>query len=160
MVRVRKGKRRVPPRVQKAIPLKDWLRMVEVLIARHSTPPRKRGPNKGHGETDSLRWVAQLARLCQLYIQRRNRGHRYDGNMALARLLGLVLCAWYAQVHRAKGFDPNRPLARRAVFTQLAEFRARLLGAVTDERLMGVVWGRRQAWNYPFGRGAKGGTFV
>jgi hypothetical protein len=24
----------------------------------------------------------------------------------------------------------------------------------------GLVWGRRQAWNFPFGRGAKGGKFV
>jgi hypothetical protein len=35
-----------------------------------------------------------------------------------------------------------------------------LAALLADGRVMGAVWGRRRAWNFPFGRGAKGGKFV
>ena len=138
----------------------DWLRLIQFLIGKHSTPVRTRGKYKGHASTDSVMWVAELAKVCEFYIRQRNRGKAYDGNMALASLMGLVLSAWYAQVHRAKGMDPNRPLTRRTVFVRLARFRSKLMVATTDERIMGAVWGRQQQWNFPYGRGAKGGKFV
>ena len=81
-------------------------------------------------------------------------------NMALASLMGIILSAWYAQVHRAKGFDPNRLLLRRSVFRRLTKFREQLISATTDDRIMGKVWGKGQQWNFPFGKGAKGGKFV
>lgn len=137
----------------------EWLEIVELLIQNNSTAPRKSGKYKGHASTDSVAWVSDLARLCCLYIRRRSKGKAYDENMAIASLMGLILSAWYAQVHRAKGFDPNRPLARRAIWKRLTRWRAELLTAVTDERIMGRVW-RGQQWNYPFGKGARGGKFV
>lgn len=137
----------------------EWLRVVQSLIGKHSTEPRTRGKRKGHASTDALVWVAELALLCRAHIARRNKGHTYDENMAMASMLGLILCAWYAQVHRAKGMDPNRPLSRRKVFARLVKWRAQLLSATTDERVMGAVWGRQQ-WNFPFGKGARGGKFV
>lgn len=140
--------------------IQDWLILIEHLIEENSTPARTRGKYKGHSETNTLAWVRELASVCQSQIIHRNRGKDYDGNMALARVLGLVLCAWYAQIHRAKGMDPNRPLDRRIVFKQLAEFRAELAVATTDDRIMGEVWGHKQNWNFPLGRGARGGTFV
>lgn len=136
----------------------DMLRLVESLIQKNSTPPRTRGKYKGHGSTNSAAWVMALALQLQREIAKRNKGKAYDENLALARTLGLVLCAWYAQVHRAKAFDPNRPLDRRKVFKTLAEFRAALAVWTTDERIMAEVW-QGQLWNLPLGRGAWGGTF-
>ncbi len=138
----------------------EWLQLVQYLIAKHSTKPRTRGKYKGHSSTDSIAWVAELSCICAYYIRLRNRGLAYDENMALASLMGIILCAWYAQVQRAKGMDLNRPLSRRIVFHRLAKFRERLASATTDERIMGAVWGRQQQWNFPFGKGAKGGKFV
>lgn len=142
------------------INIATWIGIVQDLIGKHSTKVRTRGPYKGHASTNSVAWVAELARICEEYIRQRNRGKPYDENMALAAMMGLILSAWYAQVHRAKGMDPNRPLSRRKIFSRLARWRAALAVATTDDRIMGAVWGRGQAWNFPFGRGAKGGKFV
>ncbi len=142
------------------ISIVTWLGIVQDLIGKHSTPVQTRGPYKGHASTDSVAWVAELAGLCAAHIRRCNRGKPYDENMALAAMMGLILSAWYAQVHRAKGMDPNRPLSRRRIFPRLASWRAALAVATTDDRIMGAIWGRGQAWNFPFGRGAKGGKFV
>ena len=138
-----------------------WLRTVERLIGENSGPAATSGPNKGHSETNTEAWLCALARLVTEDIERRNRGRRYDGNMAAASQLGLILVAWYAHVHRAKTFDPNRPLeGRRAAAAQRVRYLAELQAIISDEALTGEVWGRRQAWNFPFGRGAKGGRFV
>lgn len=121
----------------------DYLRTIEYFISRTTTPPATRGKNKGHGETNIFSWLGALSRLCYDQIQMHNRGRSYDGNMALAATLGLVLCAWYAQVTRAKGFDPNRAMSRRQVFKRLAKFTSDLMVAVSDERIMGAVWGKQ-----------------
>lgn len=138
----------------------DWLRLVEQLIKAHSTAPRTRGKYKGHSSTNTLAWVWDLARICQKYTLVRNKGKAYDENMAMASLLGAILVTWYCNVHRAKGMDPNRPLSRKQVFTRLANYRGRLMFAMCDDRLMGAVWGKSQQWNFPFGKGARGGKFV
>ena len=137
----------------------DWLRGVELLIAECTTPARTHGRYKGHGSTD-MYWVWKLFKTCHAYIKYHSRGRMYDGNMAVAALMGRVLVLWFCNIQRAKGFDPNRPLTRRAVFTKLTKYRGELVAAMSDDRLMGAVWGKGQAWNFPFGRGAKGGKFV
>jgi len=153
-------KKKVKVKKKPPISNKVWLQLVEHLIGKASTKPRTRGKYKGHSSTDSLAWVWSLACFCQKYIVSRNKGRAYDENMALASLLGRVLVLWYCNVHRAKGFDPNRPLSRKQVFTYLARYRGALMAAMCDERLMGSVWGKKQQWNFPFGKGAKGGKFV
>ena len=110
--------------------------------------------------TDAVGWIQDLTYFCQKYIAQRNRGRTYDGNMALAAFVGRLLVLWFCNVQRAKGFDPNRPLTRRTVFTRLAKYRGALVAGMADDRLMGAVWGKGQAWNFPFGRGEKGGKFV
>ena len=137
-----------------------WLVEVQHLIGKHSSAPIY-GPNKQHAKTDSVAWVSDLARLVATDAARRNRGRYYDENMALAAQLGLILVAWYAHVHRAKSYDPNRPLkARQAAAAQRTRFLAELAVVIADDSVMGEVWGRQQKWNFPFGRGAKGGKFV
>ena len=137
-----------------------WLVQVQRLIGKHSTEA-KYGPNNAHAMTDSVAWVTDLAQLVAAYVKADNRGRYYDENMALASTLGLILVAWYAHVHRAKSMDPNRPLKlRREAAMQRANFVAELNYAIADDSLTGEVWGRRQKWNFPFGRGAKDGRFV
>lgn len=138
-----------------------WLRLVEMLISKHSTAPRTRGKYKGHASTDERLWINELAFMVSNYIKARSRGRTYDNNMAVASLLGAILVSWYANVQRAKSMDPNRPLRlRRGAYAQLEKYRLRLTQAIHSDKLMGAVWGKRQAWNFSFGRGAKGGRFV
>jgi hypothetical protein len=147
--------------VKRVRPLLFWLQRVETLIAEHTTTPRTRGKYKGHGSTDSVAWVQKLVVELQAEIKRMNgRSIAYDENMALAHSAGLVLSAWYFNVHRAKTLDPNRPLAlRRKAGRRLADRRAALLSAITDDVLMSKVWAGQQ-FALPYGRGARGGKFV
>ncbi len=139
----------------------EKLLLVERLIAKHSGPKALSGPAKGHSETETLKWVWDLAIKMQAEIQRRNVGRTYDGNMAMASQLGLVLVAWYAHVHHAKTLDPDRPLAaRKAAAQQRTRFLAELAAVLADDSVMGEVWGNGQQWNFPYGKGAKGGKFL
>lgn len=140
--------------------IKFWLMRVEQLIAVHSTPPRTRGKYKGHGSTDSCAWVAALARELAVEIRRCNRGIGYDENLALASKVGYVLAAWYALCHRAKSFDPNRPLRlRRRALVHCNRYRQLLTDRMSDDALMTSVWSA-QIFNLPYGRGAIGGSFI
>ncbi len=86
----------------------DWLRTMELMIAACTTPPRKRGKWKGHGDTDSVKAFGGMLVAMNKYIARKMKGKTYDGNMALAASLGRVFVTWYCLVHRAKIYDPNR----------------------------------------------------
>lgn len=135
--------------------------LVEHLIGKHSGPKVKRGPHKGHSETDTAAWIAELTQSVLDENAAWNKGRAYDGNMAAAARLGLILVAWYAHVHRAKSFDPNRPLrARRAAAMQRIRYLVELQAILVDDSVMGEVWGQGQRWNFPFGKGARGGKFV
>lgn len=144
----------------RATTLAEWLVMCEQAIAWHTTPPRTRGKYKGHGSTDSVAWMTAMLKLMQADIRRTRKGIGYDENMALASLAGLVFAAWYANVHRAKALDPNRPLVgrRRALKAREAWVRA-FHTSLTNDRLMAQVWGH-QEFNLPYGAKAKGGKFV
>ncbi len=137
-----------------------WLNRVQVLIGRHSTPPRKSGKYKGHGDTDTSLWVRDLEKEVSRHIKRTNKGIGYDGNMAVAKLLGRVLTVWYCTVHRAKSFDPNRPVERKKANIAVTRYRGELMSAISDDELMGDVFGGCQNWNFPFGKGVYGGKFI
>lgn len=144
----------------KPLNLTTWLAICERLIAEHTTPPRTRGKYKGHGSTDALAWTTRLLELLQADIRRNNKGIGYDENMALAKLAGLVFSAWYANVHRAKTLDPNRPLRLRRNARKVRErWVATLVTALNDDKLMADVWGH-QEFNVPYGKKARGGKFV
>lgn len=139
----------------------EWLILIEELILAHSGLKARAGPTKGHSETDTVGMLNDLTHRVVSSIQLRNRGRVYDGNMAAASQLGLILVAWYCHVHRAKSYDPNRPLdARRSAARQRTQFLTELAAVLADDSLMGEVWGNKQRWNFPFGRGAKGGKFL
>jgi hypothetical protein len=140
--------------------LEFWLKRCECLIVKHSTAPRVRGKYKGHSSTDAAAWVRDLTDEVQAWIRRTRPGIAYDENMALASTLGLILSTWYALVHRAKTYDPNRPLKlRRKANRIVTDFRAELVRAVCNDALMGKVWSG-QTFAPPYGKAAKGGKFV
>lgn len=139
----------------------EWLRRIEALIVKHSTPVRTRGKYKGHSSTDCVAWVQDLVVELQAEIKRLNgRSIAYDENMALGHLTGLVLSAWYFNLHRAKTLDPNRPLAlRRKAGKRLAARRTAMVSILTDDVLMATVWSG-QEFALAYGRKARGGKFV
>jgi hypothetical protein len=138
-----------------------WIDRVQRLIAKHSTPARTRGKYKGHGSTDSAAWLAELVEEVQADVRRvMGRGIAYDENMALASRLGRILVLWYATVHRAKSYDPHRPLAtRREVNGRRAEYLANLLHDAHSDELMAQAF-TSQVFNFPFGLGSSGGDFT
>lgn len=138
---------------------KYWLMRIEALITKHSTSPRKRGKYKGHGSTDTRLWVADLEREMTAHIRKRNKGKAYDENMAVASLMGRAMVIWYCNVRRAKSLDPNRPLARGKVNRLVTKYRGEVCAAMADDYLMTSVW-KGQQYNFPWGKGRKGGTFV
>lgn len=142
------------------IDLSFWLKRCEALIVRHSTSVRVRGKYKGHSSTDAVAWVIDLTKEVQAWIRRTRKGIGYDENMAIASSVGMILASWYALVHRAKTYDPNRPLkGRRQANRIVTDYRSILMRAVCDDATMGKVWSG-QRFSLPYGKGAKGGKFV
>lgn len=137
-----------------------WLRRCEALIAKHSTPARTHGKYKGHGDTDAVAWIKDITAEAQSHIRRANRSKAYDENMALGSLVGAILVTWYCNLHRAKTYDPNRPLElRRIALQQRNDFIGILFKNVHSDELMSTVWSG-QAFNFPFGLLAADGDFV
>lgn len=137
-----------------------WLKRVQNLINKHSSEPRKSGKYKGHGSTDTALWIRDLEKEVTKHIKAAHKGRiDYDENMATARLLGRVLVVWYCTVLRSKSFDPNRPIERKRASVAVTQYRGELMSAISDDELMGKVFGDCQYWNFPFGKGAFGGNF-
>jgi hypothetical protein len=139
-----------------------WLKLVEQTIASHTVPTED--PN--HGATDSLAWVADVAQMIEgswpegWEKMRAGDPGAFDENMRMARELGLVLCAWYASVHRAKSRDPNRPIGhRRMAHARRILWLQDLIAAVTDDEWDPSVF-PGQKFESPFAPGATDGTFV
>ena len=136
-----------------------WVTRVQYLIGEYSTRPAESGPLKGHSRTNALAWVIALASELEQDARKRSEGEPYDGNMALAADLGMVLATWYACVHRAKSYDMRRPLeVRRDANTRVVQYRGQLEILMSSDVLMGLLF-YDQPWNFPFGMGAAGGSF-
>jgi len=144
----------------KPLPVSYWMKRCEKLIEKNSGPVYKSGKFKGHSETDVLGWVIQLTREVDNYLQASAKNQKFDGNMALASYLGMVLVAWSVNVGRAKCYDENRPLKlRRMAYEKWYQYRTRMFQIMIDDMLIGEVW-PDQKLRPPFGKGAKGGKFV
>lgn len=149
-----------PKALPTAQPLIHWIKRMEQLIAKHSTPARTRGKYKGHGSTDSVAVIYELMKEIQADIRKTNRGIGYDENMALGSRLGAALFAWYTLLHKAKINDPNRPLeTRQRAEIQREQKIAELFTTVNRDDLMVAVWAN-QRYNIPHGIWAQNGTFV
>lgn len=136
-----------------------YAKLIQALISKHTKPITK-GKYKGHGTTDTVAWMEDLHHIVTSNIKKRNRGRgAYDENMAISREMGRALVVWYCAVHRAKSYDPNRPLARKRANASVTRFRGELMAAISSDEIMGAVFGN-QYWNFPYGKGAFGGDFI
>lgn len=131
----------------------QWLCIVEALIAKHAQPKVFDVEGRGWGQTDTLAWVVELAQEVEREIKTENWRSEtpYDINMSVARNMGLILLVWYAHVQRAKCCDPARPLEERERAARMRSmFLAELQAVLTDDLIMGEVWGEKQRWTMPF----------
>lgn len=140
-------------------PMTAWLQLVQELILKHSTEPRKRGKYKGHSSTDTTAWIFELSMDVKRALKI-TKSTPFDENMAMARTLGGILVTWWACVQRAKTMDPNRPLDVRRISSQQLDYNiGQLLSHMISDELMGEVF-VAQSWNFPFGSDARGGTYL
>lgn len=138
-----------------------WFRRVQGLIAKHTTPGvhrfRYRGKVSVHGETDEAAWMAALVAEVRRHAPKSG---RYDGNMWIAAVVGLILSHWFIRIQRAKTMDPRRPKHfRRRAYASWVRFNGELLRVVFDEsedpRLL-----PGQRWENPYDPRSKDGRFV
>jgi len=129
-----------------------WIARVQALIVRHSR--KTKDPN--HGTTNTRKVLHQLV---DDVIDTFPPDERYDGNMR-GLFMGMICALWYVRVHRAKCWDPNRPIShRRRAYSRWALFCRELFMAILDERKDGTYF-HGQKWESPFVPDAKSGRFV
>jgi hypothetical protein len=130
-----------------------WMQLVNGAIAKHSRASR----DPDHGETQVLKWVADVAKAVQDTAPQRG---RYDGNMREAMVLSLVLALWFSRVQRAKAYDPRRPVwVRRAALARWREFWREMLDAAVNEVDDPEVFSG-QHWDPPWSPHAHDGVFL
>lgn len=129
-----------------------WFRRVQALIVEAHVGKKVKGHHRNR-----MNWYVLLGReVLRSFPQG---GPAYDPNMRLAATMGLILTVWYARVHRAKLYDPNRPLQlRRDLYANWIESAMVYASVFIDERDDAIMMD--QKWNNPFWPGAKGGKFV
>lgn len=93
-------------------------------------------------------------------IQRRfPKSEQYDGNMRMAATLSYVLGFWYSRLHRAKCYDPRRPVRlRKAAYFQRYSWALAMFNALLDESDDCDMF--KQKWETPFDPFPTDGYFV
>lgn len=144
-----------------------WVAKVQALITKNSKPTK----DPWHGTTNTEKMVQDLMKEIK-----KTYGHdfqaktgsrisametrRFDENMRMASVLGYVLTLFYARLHRAKAYDPRRPVKLRQVAYQqrhlwsIAMFRAMTDESEDQDHFPG------QKWESPFDPYPTDGYFV
>lgn len=93
-------------------------------------------------------------------IQKRYpRGEQFDGNMRMAATLSYILGFWYSRLHRAKCYDPRRPVRhRKQAYFQRYSWALAMFGAIADESDDCDMF--KQKWETPFDPFPTDGYFV
>ena len=87
-------------------PRRWWVAEVQRLISKHSRPTK----DPHHGQTRTGAVIAELVGIVHKTFPKKE---TFDGNMRMAAVLSYVLALWYSRLHRAKSFDPRRPVKHR-----------------------------------------------
>ena len=132
---------------------KWWVAKVQTLIVKHSRSTR----DPWHGTTRTARVIADLVREIERAAPKKV---RYEVNMHMAMVLSLVLATWYLRVHRAKSYDPRRPVKLRqgAYFNRLGYATALFLA--TEDESLDQEHFPGQRWETPFDPYPTDGYFV
>lgn len=132
-----------------------WVSEIQRLITRRSRPTK----NPWHGTTQTEKVMADLVKLVQRHGMPK-KGPQYDGNMRMACVLSYVLALWYLRLHRAKSYDPRRPIrVRQAAYFHRLGYANALFLAITDESLDATLF-PGQRWETPFDPYPTDGYFV
>lgn len=133
------------------------LQLIQDLIQKHSTEPRKRGKYKGHSISDVRGWMKEFI---DITVKKRADYGPTDGNLRAARRVGLALLTWYVRVHRAKAMDPRRPIAhRKAAYSQVLVTVGDIAKAVFNDCMDPLTF-PEQEWESPWAPDARDGDFV
>lgn len=131
--------------------IRSWINKVQKLIALNTVTPK----GATHGITNKV-WILELLVKVKKTMPKKG---EYDGNMWLASTIGAILIGWYLRVHRAKAYDPQRPVAhRRKALRQRMEFAQFINSLIIDESEDYLIF--NQEWDVPFSKHAKDGKFV
>jgi len=130
-----------------------WVAVVQGLIKAYSKPTK----DPWHGSCDPDEVVKGIVFAIRRYAFPKKA--RFDGNMRMAAVLSYVFTLWYCRVHRAKAYDPRRPVRHRkdAYFTRLDYMHA-MFDAMEDESLDSIHF--TQKWESPFDPFPTDGYFV
>ena len=130
-----------------------WVAKIQGFIVKHTKPTK----DPWHGRTATRRAMADLMREVE---RTRPKTGRYDENMRMASVLSLVLATWYLRVHRAKSYDPRRPVKlRKAAYFNRLGYAAAFFLAIEDESLDQEHF-PGQKWETPFDPYPTDGYFV
>jgi len=135
-----------------------WVSEIQDAIAAGFT--ESDDPN--HPNSDALEWMSEILwKICRCVQPAPGKDEpRYDTNIRAASIATLVLATWTSRIRHAKAYDPNRPLGlRRQALDAHAHFVDALIDAAINETRDDELF-PTQEWNPPYGRSARGGTFV
>ena len=132
-----------------------WVSEIQRLVTKHSCPTK----NPWHGTTRTGIVMAELVNLVQKHGMPK-KGPAYDGNMRMACILSYVLVLWYLRLHRAKSYDPRRPVRhRQAAYWGRLGYANALFLAITDESKDAEMF-PGQNWESPWDPTTTDGYFV
>ena len=125
--------------------LEDWIETIQHLISR-STEDRK---------TD-LSW---LHNLVTRFLECKKPRGIYDRNMWACSTLGYILIAWYIRIHKAKSYDPERPIKnRKKALKQWRSFILQIQDLIINESADHKLF-PDQKWDNPYLPDAINGDF-
>ena len=135
-----------------------WVAFIQGRI----TARAKRSKDPWHDQSDSQKVmndvVAEIRRL--IYDKAKKEKRAFDSNMALAMGTSYVLAVWYLRLHRAKSYDPRRPVKlRQAAYWHRYAFARAIFDAIVDES-QDPKYFPGQRWESPFDPYPTDGYFV
>ena len=132
-----------------------WVSEIQRLIANHTRPTK----DPWHGTTQTEKAMTDLIKLVQKHGMPK-KGPQYDGNMRMACILSYVLALWYLRLHRAKIYDPRRPVRhRQAAYWSRLGYANALFLAIEDESKDAEMF-PGQNWESPWDPTTTDGYFV
>jgi len=130
-----------------------WVARVQGLITKHSKPTK----DPHHGATATAKVIAELTSDLQKMWDGNG---KFDGNMRTAAALSMILATWYLRLHKAKAFDPRRPVKlRQSAYYQRLSYAMAMFRAIEDESLDAEMF-PGQNWESPFEPSPTDGYFI
>jgi hypothetical protein len=126
------------------------------FIQKEISKATKKTKDPNHGKTNVRVWSKKLVNEIMKAMPKEG---TYDENMRFAATMGFVLVLWYARLHKAKIYDPRRPIkTRQTAYHQWMLFCHSIFNAMMDESLDAEFF--KQHFDPPFSPHAVDGVFI